>query len=88
MANVTNEELEEINKLRVDLSNLVAEAGQTSLQIQLLEEDIVTLKKKSSEYAKGFKSLLEKEQELIDRLSKKYGAGKINFETGEYIPEN
>lgn len=87
MPNVTKEELEEINVLRDNLSVIVGEAGQVALQIQLLEEDVAALKKKSSEQAKTFKTLLDKEQELIDRLSKKYGAGKINFETGEYIPE-
>lgn len=87
MAEITKEDLEQISQLRSKLATVVSESGQLSLQIQLLQSDIVELNEKLSEQAKTFKGLLEEEQELLKRLSEKYGAGQINFETGEFTPE-
>jgi len=87
MAEITSEELNEINVLRNKLATVVSEAGQFTLQVEMLESDIAELKVKISEQAKLFKSLLDEEQTLIKRLSEKYGAGSIDFETGEFTPE-
>ena len=87
MAEITKEELEEISVLRNKLATVVSDAGQLTLQIQLLQSDIVELNEKLSEQTKLFKGLLEEEQVLIKGLSEKYGAGQINFETGAFTPE-
>lgn len=87
MAEITKEELEKISVLRNKLATVVSDAGQLTLQIQLLQSDIVELNEKLSEQTKLFKGLLEEEQVLIKGLSEKYGAGQINFETGEFTPE-
>ena len=88
MAEITGEELNEINVLRNKLATVVSDTGQFTLQVEMLETDLAELKLKISEQAKLFKSLLEEEQILIKRLSEKYGSGSINFETGEFTPEN
>jgi hypothetical protein len=87
MAEITKEELQEISVLRNKLATVVSESGQLTLQIQLLQTDIVELNEKLSEQTKVFKGLLEEEQVLLKRLSEKYGVGQINFETGEFTPE-
>ena len=73
--------------MRNKLATVVSDSGQLTLQIQLLQADIVELNEKLSEQTKLFKGLLEEEQVLIKGLSEKYGAGQINFETGEFTPE-
>jgi TolA-binding protein len=87
MSEITKEDLEQISILRNKLATVVSDSGQLSLQIQLLQSDIVELNEKLSEQTKVFKGLLEEEQVLLKRLSEKYGAGQINFETGEFTPE-
>ena len=87
MSEITKEELEQISVLRNKLATVVSDAGQLTLQIQLLQSDIVELNEKLSEQTKLFRGLLEEEQVLIKGLSEKYGAGQINFETGEFTPE-
>jgi hypothetical protein len=87
MPQITQEELVEINELRDKLATVVSDAGQRTLQVQLLQEDIVRLNTQLGEDSKVFKKLLEDEQALIKRLSDKYGVGDINFETGEFTPE-
>ena len=87
MAEITKEELNEINVLREKLATVVSDTGQFQLQVELLKSDIAELNTKIGEQTKLFKSLLEEEQTLIKRLSEKYGAGSIDFETGEFTPE-
>ena len=87
MSEVTKEELAEIDSLREKLSTVVSETGQISLQVQLLEADITELKSKLQEQGNLFKKLLDEEQQLINRLSEKYGTGSIDFETGEFTPD-
>ncbi len=87
MSEITKEDLEEISILRNKLATVVSDSGQLSLQIQLLQTDIVELNEKLSEQTKVFKGLLEEEQVLLKRLSEKYGTGSIDFETGEFTPE-
>lgn len=87
MTKILDEELQEINTLRSKLATTVSEVGQLSLQVQLLEADLVELKGKITESSTVFKQLLVEEQEIVKRLSEKYGTGSINFETGEFTPE-
>jgi hypothetical protein len=87
MAEINKEDLEQISSLRNKLATVVSESGQLTLQVQLLQTDIVELNEKLSEQTKVFKGLLQEEQVLLKRLSEKYGAGQINFETGEFTPE-
>tara|TARA_R110000868_G_scaffold966_4_gene7293 strand:+ start:2369 stop:2635 length:267 start_codon:yes stop_codon:yes gene_type:complete len=87
MSQLEKQDFEEIDMLRVLLATTVSESGQTALQIKLLESDLDELTSKMKENAVKFKDLLQQEQTLIKRLSEKYGAGTINFETGEFTPE-
>ena len=87
MSQIAKEELDEISILRNKLATVVSESGQLTLQVQLLQSDIVELNEKLSQQTKVFRGLLEEEQEVLKRLSEKDGAGSINFETGEFTPE-
>lgn len=87
MNKVTDEELSEITSLRTKLASVMTETGQTALQLQLLESDVLELKNRMSEQTKTFKQLIDEEEKLITRLSEKYGTGSINFETGEFTPD-
>lgn len=87
MTVILPEELAEINTLRTKLSLSATEVGQCTLQIKLLQEDVKELENKILEQSVVFKELLTEEQKLVNRLSEKYGAGSLNFETGEFTPE-
>lgn len=87
MTQLEKEEFEEVSTLRNNLATVVTDAGQVGLQIRLLESDLEELNSRMKEYTAKFKVLIEQEQVLIKRLSEKYGAGTLNFETGEFTPE-
>jgi predicted nucleic acid-binding Zn-ribbon protein len=87
MSKLSNEDLEAINALRDKLANTVSEAGQLTLQIELLKSNIVELSDSLGEKTKTFKELIVEEEQLVKRLSDKYGIGTIDFTTGEFTPE-
>jgi len=87
MLKISESELSEINELRNNLSTAVATVGQATLQINLLKRDIAALEEKVQDTTNAFATLLKKEEELVKRLSEKYGTGSIDFETGELTPE-
>lgn len=87
MSKIEETELTEINELRSKISNIVGEVGNATLQINLLQNDIKNFETLISQQTTLFEALLEEEKTLVKRLSEKYGAGSINFETGEFTPE-
>lgn len=87
MSKIEESELQQINDLRSKLTAIVDETGQYSLRVELLKSDIAELQKMIEEKANDFKKLLIEEEEIVKRLSEKYGTGSIDFETGEFVPE-
>lgn len=87
MGKITDEELKEINDLRIKLTTTVGEVGQATLQISMLEEDKKVLETTVKQQTLIFQELLEQERTIVKRLSEKYGTGSIDFETGEFTPE-
>ena len=75
---LSQEELQKINQVNSERSNLISKFGNIEYEIQSLElekeklvEELVTLNKKSIQ--------------IGDELQQKYGEGNINIETGEFI---
>jgi flagellar biosynthesis chaperone FliJ len=87
MTKIVEDDLKEINDLRLKISKSIGEAGQAILQIQMLRDDITKLEKKIAQESETFQKLIDEEQQLVKRLSEKYGTGSIDFETGEFTPE-
>ena len=84
MTKISDDELTEVNELRIKMSTTVNEVGNATLQIKLLQEDIKFLQNTVEEQTVIFQQQLEEEKQLVKRLSDKYGVGSINFETGEF----
>jgi hypothetical protein len=77
---LTQEELDKISKLKKIDQELIWEIGQT-------ETDIVILESKKEKLKQKFLTHLSEQNNFADELNKKYGIGKINLETGEFIPQ-
>lgn len=76
---ITQEELAQLQQNQETLNNLVVFLGQTELQIHALENQVKAIK---AEYD----AIIEKQEELSQTLSSKYGDGAVNIETGEFTP--
>ena len=75
----TPEEIEEIKSFQNEMNNLVYSLGQLSLSKIRIEEQESSIKMAMSE-------LRLREKEQADKLTKKYGQGQLDIETGAFIP--
>ena len=75
----SKEELDQLKKLRTELSNMTAQFGQLYINKVKLEEQETLLKKQLAE-------LEQKENTLAKELTDKFGKGSINLETGTFTP--
>ena len=75
----SKEELEELVELKKDINQLSFDLGQLSINKIKLEENENILKKE-------LYSIESKEKDLAKKLTKKYGKGSIDLETGTFTP--
>ena len=75
----SQQELDEIKKLRDNLSELTFQLGQLSIQKIKLEERESTLKNK-------LKSIEKEETTIAKKLTDKYGKGSIDLVSGTFTP--
>jgi predicted transcriptional regulator len=79
----TEEEVNSINQLRLEVSNVFTQLGQLSIEkkrrMNELESVEAQLLQKHSE-------LQQQEQELFKGLNEKYGDGNYDPQTGEFTP--
>jgi len=75
----TEEELNEIKKLQELYNTVVYQAGQVYL-------DGLTLKNKENQVKSNIEEVKKQEENIISSLTKTYGVGSINLETGEFTP--
>jgi len=73
---LNQEELEQLQGLRSEASNLAATLGEYAYQKTLLEAELDIIKV-------GIRDNAKKQQEFLRTLGEKYGDGAINFKTGE-----
>tara|TARA_R110001592_G_scaffold162284_2_gene395410 strand:- start:1280 stop:1573 length:294 start_codon:yes stop_codon:yes gene_type:complete len=77
----TEQELNEIKKLRDEINTLSFQFGQLTMQKIKLEEQESNLKIQ-------LKSTEKKESNLAKKLTNKYGKGSIDLKTGTFTPIN
>ena len=75
----SKEELEELVELKKEINQLSFDLGQLSISRIKLEENENILKKQ-------LYSIESKEKDLATNLTKKYGKGSIDLETGTFTP--
>jgi hypothetical protein len=82
----TQEELDQITELRDGNSTKILEFGQVELEILLANQRLESLDVAKGNLQKDYIGLQTKEQELVQTLNEKYGAGSVDLSNGEFIP--
>ena len=73
------EELKQVQNIRQSYLNIQQSFGQLKLaQVRLDEQEI--------ELEESLKSIQDNENKFLDGITKKYGAGTLNPETGLFVP--
>jgi hypothetical protein len=83
----TAEELKETGTLRDQMAELFGQLGQLVISKDLLEEELAFLQKQKEAALQKYKELAVTEQNLVTKLTTKYGAGSLDLETGNFTPE-
>ena len=80
----TEEELKEVQNIQTSYTNIQNQFGQLSITKIRLQEQLNNLEKANENNIKAFNDLQDKEKKFLDEITKKYGEGTLNPETGEF----
>ena len=80
----TEEEIQKINQLRQDVSNVFYQLGQISIEKKKLIDEVTENEK---ELFQKHTELIEFEQTLFKELNQKYGDGDYDPITGVFTPK-
>ena len=83
---ITTEELEKLKELRNKYDGVSYTLGQLRIEQHLLDTQVNRLKEAEAQLIKDYNTLNTEEKTLADEITKKYGQGQINIETGEFTP--
>jgi hypothetical protein len=76
---LTQEEIQQVTKLREEFNSLTISAGEIEMQI-------INLQLQKEQIKDNFKKLQTQESVIVNEFEEKYGKGTISLETGEFIP--
>jgi hypothetical protein len=82
----TKEEIDQIQSLRETNAQRVNEFGQIELELLLARQRYDAVMEAKTKLTEDYKNLQEKEQNFVQELNKKYGAGTVDIANGEFTP--
>lgn len=83
---VDQADIEKLKLLQEQYSEISAKLGQLKIEQLLINQQVDRLKQLEDTFASEYFKLQAEEQKLAEEISKKYGSGQINIDTGEFIP--
>jgi hypothetical protein len=82
----TNDEIELLKKLQEDYLNVQNKFGQITITEFNLNNQFQELAKIKEETSKSFEEIQQRERELVDKLTEKYGQGTLDPKSGVFTP--
>ena len=82
---VDQADIENLRLLREQYSEISAKLGQLKIEQLLINQQVDRLKQLEDNFTSEYFKLQAEEQKLAEEISKKYGSGQINIDTGEFI---
>jgi hypothetical protein len=82
----TDDEVNEIRFLQNKFQEKLIKFGQIQLETIELEDRLSLLKNEQSRLRTEYISLQRTEQDLMDKLTNKYGEGSLNLKEGTFTP--
>ena len=82
----TEEELKTVKEIQDGYSKIQNQLGQLSIAKIRLTSQMNTLNDSEIKINEDFENLQLKEKDFLSEVTKKYGEGTLNPETGEFTP--
>jgi hypothetical protein len=80
------EEIQTINSLQTKYADITAKLGQLKIEQILLNSQVQRLAQLEQTFSNDYLTIQTEEIKFADDVTKTYGEGQINIETGEFIP--
>ena len=84
--NLTEDEIKDLNDLQQQYAEVQNLMGQLSMQKILLRQEKERWETSKEEEESRYVSIQQKERDLVDKLTNKYGDGRFNLEKGTFEP--
>ena len=82
----SEEELQSLQELQNTYAGISTQFGQLKVSRMNLERQFKSLEQSEEALEKAWDDNSQKETELVQSLTEKYGPGSLNPQTGEYTP--
>ena len=83
----TDEELQSLQELQNTYASIATQFGQLKVSRINLERQIYNLEDAERTLEESWEENRKTESDLVKSLNEKYGAGSLNPQTGEFIPQ-
>ena len=80
----SDDEMKQINELQQNYQNATATLGRLSVQELILSQQLENIDNERENVKTAYIELQKKEQELVNSLNEKYGAGTLDIVSGEF----
>ena len=85
---VPEEEIQEIKSLQEKYQGIALQLGQASLQRSQLTRELDIIESNEQKLLVAYDEARESEQEIIKKMTDKYGIGNLDVESGKFTPQN
>ncbi len=80
---LTPEELQELKELNTRYSTVISNLGECEIFMTGLQDQLARAMEEKKGFLSDFQSLKVKSDDLYNKLTEKYGSGRINLDTGK-----
>jgi hypothetical protein len=85
---VPEEEIKEIKSLQEKYQGLALQLGQITLQRSQLTRELENIESNEQKLLVAYDEARESEEEIVKKMTDKYGIGNLDVETGKFTPQN
>ena len=85
---LTEQELQQIQDLRVKYANITAQLGQLKVEQMLINKQLTRLNELENQFIKDYEQVQTEEEQFAKTITEKYGIGDVDVESGIFTPES
>jgi predicted nuclease with TOPRIM domain len=83
---LTEQELQQIQDLRVKYANITAQLGQLKVEQILVNKQLTRLNDLENQFIKDYEQVQTEEDQFAKLITEKYGVGDVDVESGIFTP--
>ena len=85
---LTEQELQQIQDLRLKYANVTAQLGQLKVEQMLINKQLTRLNELENQFIKDYEQVQTEEEQFAKTITEKYGIGDVDVESGVFTPES